>query len=85
MTQPGFPDNAPTSDGSEPKPDGLKVSESGAVLGRPDLEYGAYGMVKPKVAEGTPSTTEREIRGVEGVEGVEGEEPKSADQRNPGR
>ena len=85
MTQPGFPDNVPTADGSEPTPDGLKLSQSGAVLGRPDLEYGASGMVKPKTAEGTSSATEREIRGAESVDDVEGVEPKSAGQRNPGR
>ena len=41
-----------------------RVSESGAVLGRPGKEFGAYGMVKGERDDQTPSDRERRIRGV---------------------
>ena len=42
----------------------VRLSESGAVLGRPDLEHGAYGMVKGKTGGEAPSPDERAIRGL---------------------
>lgn len=42
----------------------VQLSTSGAVLGRPDLEHGAYGMVRGKSGGAAPSPDERAIRGL---------------------
>ncbi|KQP22743.1 hypothetical protein [Pseudorhodoferax sp. Leaf267] len=42
---------------------GVQISSSGAVMGQPDAEHGAYGMRRDD-APGAETATEREIRGV---------------------
>ncbi len=59
----------PAGADQEPSPDAgpttERVSQSGAVLGQPGKEHGAYGMVKGDRDDRTPSGSERRIRGVE--------------------
>ena len=58
---------SPTSPAQATTPAGepLETSRSGAVLGQPRREHGAYGMVKaPSAATQTPSPGERAVRGL---------------------
>lgn len=58
------PANAKHPDASGTVSTEQQVSDTGAVLGKPDEEYGAYGMVKGDSIDRTPSRSERKIRGV---------------------
>ena len=45
--------------------DAVQTSSTGAVLGQPGKEHGAYGMVRDRSpAAATPSSVERSVRGV---------------------
>jgi hypothetical protein len=53
------------ADGTAVTAEGLDVSRSGAVMGKPEAEHGAYGMVREGSAEAA-NLTEEEIRGTKG-------------------
>lgn len=57
--------DTPLADGTSITSEGLHVSRSGAVMGKPEAEYGEYGMVREGSQEAA-SLTEEEIRGVKG-------------------
>ena len=57
--------DTPLADGTFITPEGLHVSRSGAVMGKPEAEYGEYGMVREGSKEAA-NLTEEEIRGVKG-------------------
>jgi hypothetical protein len=55
--------DTPLDDGTFVTPEGLHVSRSGAVMGKPEAEYGEYGVVREGSKEAA-NLTEEEIRGV---------------------
>jgi len=64
-------------------PDGRILSRTGAVMGRPQAEHGAYGMVRDVAAGETPSVPERLVRGV-GPSTDEAAPPKARPDHHPG-
>lgn len=55
--------DTPLSDGTSITPEGLHVSRSGAVMGKPEAEYGEYGLVR-EGSKDAANLTEKKIRGV---------------------
>jgi len=53
------------ADGTYITPDGLHVSRSGAVMGRPEAEHSQYGLVREDDPQ-AKHLSERQIRGIEG-------------------
>ncbi len=64
--QPTTPhDNTATAPAVHDGDAAVRTSTTGAVLGQPGREYGAYGMVlDPVPDEATPSVDERSVRGL---------------------
>ncbi len=52
-------------DGTFLTADGIHESRSGAVMGRPEAEHSAYGLVRDDAQRVTSPLHEREIRGIE--------------------
>ena len=57
-------------DGTFITPEGLHVSRSGAVLGRPEAEHSQYGLVVDEDPK-AQSLSERQIRGIEGDKAID--------------
>jgi hypothetical protein len=52
-------------DGTSITPEGLHVSRTGAVMGRPEAEHSQYGLVRDDDSK-AHKLTEPQIRGIEG-------------------
>lgn len=59
------PEGRKLPDGTSITPEGLHVSRSGAVMGRPEAEHSQYGLVRED-DEDAGKLTEPQIRGTEG-------------------